>query len=224
MRSLLALVVWLVPVAAAFAEDFDAALPRMVYGGSGGPRDAIAWGRLTREDFQGEQPPPHLASHAAEIGAVSCVSLGLQDDTRPRLSLEILATGERRYTAQVEALRYTAFFDRLCSWWNPGSDAPAYQLEHEQIHFDLTELAARELGRELRTGGTPLRTRAATEAEALAKLEARLAILVRQALRRTLERQARFDRETSAQKDAARQAQWAREVASELAGSDPSPR
>ena len=55
--------------------------------------------------------------------------------------------GETRYEATLAAPRFRAVFDRLCSWWNPRSNFPKYLLQHEQIHFDLTEIAALELGR-----------------------------------------------------------------------------
>ena len=43
-------------------------------------------------------------------------------------------------------LRFRAQMDRKCSWWNPKDLGfpQEYILEHEQIHFALCELGARD--------------------------------------------------------------------------------
>ena len=214
-RLLFALLVFL--AAEAVSEDFDPTQSHLLYAVKGQRSDVVPWRKLDRSDFQGEAPPPNLVDHAGLIGAVSCVGISLPPDAGAAISLERLATGQRRYGARLYQPRFTAVFDKLCSWWNPNSDDPRYLLEHEQLHFDLTEVAARRLSQELIAGTKSIATRAATQEAAIAKLDARIGILTKTALKALRERHSRLDQETSVERSPERQADWVRRVAAELA-------
>lgn len=219
-----ALFVLLVVLAASAAsEDFDPTEGQMLYPVKGQRSDVVPWRKLERSDFQGEQPPPHLLSHAGLIGAVSCVGISLPPDVGAAISMERLPTGERRYAARLYQPRFTAVFDKLCSWWNPMSDDPKYLLEHEQLHFDITEVTARKLSQEVNAGTKSIATRAATQQAAIAKLEAKISILTKGALKSLHDRHRRLDRETSVERSNERQADWVRRVAAELARSPADP-
>ena len=187
----------------------------IVYG-NGAPRDPIPWAELSRADFRAPDPPPHLASHAGLIGAVSCLSIKLSEDSDISVRALQPEVGPVRYEAAVPAPVFEAVFDRICSWWNPLSkDDDEYLLEHEQLHFDMTEIAARRLARELED--RELVALASSAELALAKLSAKVDIETRSALVELQERQLLFDAQTSVQRSREDQKRWAREVAEDLA-------
>ncbi len=204
---------------AATGAGSDGALPtegRMIYFGPGEPRDLVPWSELRRDDFLAEAPPGPLASHAGLIGAVSCIGINIREDASPAVTVERLPTGEKRYVARVYRPRFTAVFDRICSWWNPETDDPEYLLDHEQIHFDIAEAAARRLGRTLVVDES-FKARSRSRSDALAKLHVLVGIAVKRALINEQERHELFDRETSDVRSRARQQRWAERVRAEIA-------
>jgi hypothetical protein len=106
--------------------------------------DVISYRRLTRADFKGSEPPTHFDERMA---AVTCVY------TRPEVDEDavviepvITSDGHQAYDVTYNNLSFRALMNRNCSWWNtetPNVDED-YVLEHEQIHFALFEIAARE--------------------------------------------------------------------------------
>ena len=51
------------------------------------------------------------------------------------------------YVGTISQLKFKTVFVPECSWWNPNlaKNGENYVLQHDQIHFALTELAARKL-------------------------------------------------------------------------------
>ena len=189
--------------------------PRTLYFSPGDPRDVVAWRPLSRDDFLGSEPPGELARHPGLVGAVSCIGMRMTEAGAPRVTLRHLPTGERRYVAQLDRPRFTAIFDRMCSWWNENHDDPAYLLHHEQLHFDIAEVAARQLTVDMR-GDMSLRTSSSSREDATARLDVWIQIEVKRALELSQQRQEQFDRETSAVRSRKSQAEWDARLRSEL--------
>ena len=105
------------------------------------------------------------------------------------------------------------------TWWNPKPQAPLpapYVLEHEQIHFALTELHARKLS--ARVQGLEL------EAEAgagQAAIQSALEETMQRAGDELVDENTRFDRDTSGRYEPANQARWRADVEARLAASAP---
>jgi hypothetical protein len=102
--------------------------------------DAISYRKLKRADFKGTQPPQGFDERMA---AVTCVY------TEPKIDKQAIEvrtdqTGQLFHVA-VNNVQYRALMNRNCSWWNPDTidSLEDYVLEHEQIHFALSEIAAR---------------------------------------------------------------------------------
>lgn len=175
---------------------------------------AFGYRALTRGDFRAAQPPPEVAAHAESMGAWTCALIAPPSATRFRL----LPAAGGRFVAFVEGAVFRALFEPECSWWNQqaGGD-PHYVLEHEQVHFALVELQARELTRRF----AALRIEVATPAEARDAFEQRYRELYDETGRALIEVNARFDAETSVRRDIGRQAEWLRWTAVELARTAP---
>jgi hypothetical protein len=179
--------------------------------------DGIPYRTLRREDFQSPTPPMDDARHAGRMSAYSCANV--VPDGEPLM--EIRRPEQRGpFVARPQRIRFVGELDRRCSWWNPDqSGAPAtYVLQHEQIHFAIVELAARELtARVQRLAGT-----GATPADAGAALQAQIDAVFEETLDAMRERHTEFDLETSGRVDPVVQERWLRVMEAELARSSSS--
>jgi hypothetical protein len=172
--------------------------------------DVIPYRQLTREDFRGTAPPAQVAAHADAAGAFTCgniVPLGAAssrfDPTRkPGI-----------YVGRFENAAFHAQMDRGCSWWNDGQAGlpSAYVLEHEQIHFALTEIAARHLTAAVRAERVET---SAQRGDAL--LRERYDAILQEAMKELLRTNTAFDRDTSGRYEPERQREWLERVQREL--------
>ncbi len=186
-------------------------------------RDVIPYRQLTRDDFRGSEPPEHLASHRERVGAATCAYVVADPRTRIRVDLVVDDDGGSRFRASARKVGFRALMDRGCSWWNDDQELipEPYVLEHEQIHFALFELAARRLDAEAPTiESSATATRASQEA-AIRAVRERLQGELSAALQAALERNRRFDEDTSMGLRPDQQEKWLRRVRDELARTQP---
>lgn len=176
--------------------------------------DTIRYRALTRADFRAAGPPAHVAPHARSFGAFTCANVVPEGMTRVRFDP---TGGAGTYLGRLENTAFHAEMDRGCSWWNPKGPPipPVYVLEHEQIHFALTEIQARRLTAELRE----LRLRTDSPEDAAAELQARYNQALEDATEELLRESTAFDEDTSGSYEPARQARWRERVETELARS-----
>ncbi len=174
--------------------------------------DVIRYRKLSRADFRAGAPPREVAAHAASFGAFTCANVVPGGSTRVRFD-----TGPRpdTWVARLDGTDFHAEMDRGCSWWNPAKlPVPGeYVLEHEQIHFALTEIHARRLTATLREIRLPTRSRP----DAAAELQRRYDAQLRAATSELVRESTAFDEDTSLRYEPARQARWFERVESELA-------
>lgn len=174
--------------------------------------DPIRYRALTRADFRAAAPPAHVAAHAGSFGAFTCANIVPEGMARVRFE----PTGEPgTYLGRLENAAFHAEMDRGCSWWNPkGPPIPAdYVLEHEQIHFALTEIQARRLTAKLRE----VRLRTDSPQDATGELQARYNEVLQDATQELLRASTAFDEDTSGSYQPARQARWRERVEADLA-------
>lgn len=175
--------------------------------------DVISYRKLSRSDFKGTQPPTNFDERMA---AVTCVySQPIIDKDGILIEPAVTANGRKAYDITYNNLRYKALMDRNCSWWNTNSQGVDhdYVLEHEQIHFALFEIAAREWS----DLPAPKFQVKADDAEVMKRelkalferqLEQRLEVLVAQ--------NRQFDEETSLGHNPEKQRNWVQLVRSKL--------
>jgi len=179
---------------------------------------AIPYRPLRRGDFRGEHPPKEFLYQMESPGAVSCVFIRIDPGLRIDVHSVTAAAGDVLYVASLEQLSFRAEMDRTCSWWNDkdGLQSETRVLQHEQIHFALFELAARELNRQARTREQTWEYRASSRERAKAAAERFLRGLMREAMREVGKRNADFDRETGFGQRWEVQQGWKRIVEAEL--------
>jgi hypothetical protein len=174
--------------------------------------DPIRYRAITRADFRAATPPAQVAAHAKSFGAFTCASIVPKGVTRARIEPD---REPGIWVGRFENTAFRAEMDRACSWWNPEQvPVPAaYVLEHEQIHFALTEIVARRLGARLRE----VRLRTDSPASAGAELQKRYDALLEASRTELLDTSTEFDDDTSGSYQPERQARWLARVESELA-------
>ena len=117
----------------------------------------------------------------------------------------------------VARLDFRALLDRARSWWNLELDGDElWRLRHEQGHFDLAEVMARELRRQAPGLRETLRGAGPTPEAAAADLSAQWSATVAQRLDAHRWLQRRYDLETLHGIDTEAQGRWWREIDRDL--------
>jgi hypothetical protein len=180
--------------------------------------DLIPYRTLTRDDFKGSGPPPEFAAVAGRIGAATCARVSTTPDTRLLIVRSQSSDGEARYRTRVEHLRFQAWMDRACSWWNDkvAAYAPGYVLEHEQLHFATFEIAARRMNASLDDVVEELELSGSSPDELQRRAQAALEEYLQEAADSLLERNRDFDADTSLGYKPDRQKEWLGIISAEL--------
>lgn len=182
--------------------------------------DVIGYRQLTRADFRGTQAPPEFAPVAARVGAATCGQVRTTADTTFLINWrQETPKGQKRHWVEVKKLEFMALMDRHCSWWNEkaASRAPAYVLQHEQIHFALYELGARKLNASVDSISREMKAEGSSPQEVQEHAQKALNEALQKATDELLERNRDFDQDTSLGYRPDRQRAWLQKVTQELA-------
>jgi hypothetical protein len=171
--------------------------------------DVIIWRQVKRSDFRGDRPPGAFGTGPVRPVAVSCAYVVANPAARIYPVPVTGAEADVAYTAQVEGLSFHALLSRSCSWWNPATGiSPAYVLQHEQLHFDMFEVAARRLNRDLPGLLEVMEVRGPTVQSVVDGAQRYVQAALARSLDETAKRNRRFDLETSYGFQLQRQASW----------------
>lgn len=167
----------------------------------------LSYRQLSVDDFKAVTPSDTIKDHQHMINAHTSVSL------RPVTEIQYIISPPQTnfglYKAYLQELSFKAVMVPSRSWWNPrlASDKTAYVLQHEQIHFALMEIAARDLNRKLSTSGS--QAVSGTQREIVEKL---LMEAIEKEITATqkeiLKEHTAFDEDTSLYHDPERQQEW----------------
>jgi hypothetical protein len=180
---------------------------------------------LTPEDFRAASASGQLPEHAERINARAAIQIRLTADSSFRITSGDLY-GQRYFFGSIERLGFEAVMLPDQSWWNPKIQANTrgYVLQHEQIHFALTELAARQLTRNSQKWAAQVLVIKSTPQEVQAELAQEIKDRINAAMEANLKRQAEFDEDTSLSFNPRWQQWWLQTVEDELKQTDPSSR
>jgi len=181
--------------------------------------EVINYRRLTIDDFQSYLPPEHIEAHYHKINAHTAVILQLREGAKiviERLPATSLGLNYRVYGTD---LAFDAVMVPERSWWNP--DVPkkltGYVLQHEQIHFALMEITARQLNRKLAREREAFDILTNNTGEAKQQIAGRIDRMLAQANEQTLRDHTAFDEDTSGIIDRKAQNRWYAKVTDQLA-------
>ncbi len=120
--------------------------PRIEAGKTFLSSNGIAYRDLVASDFRAVVLPDDLRSHGQDLNAHTSIAIS----TVPGAKYIFSRKGDdqrRLWCGRVENLTFKALMFPEKSWWSPtlAKDQAAYVLQHEQIHFAIMEIAARQL-------------------------------------------------------------------------------
>jgi hypothetical protein len=203
------------------------ARPRMVQAdGLQQPRAAgFSYRKLTPEDFRAASLSEHKADHAERINAHAATQIRLTAESNFRITSGDFY-GQSYFFGRIERLGFEAVMLPDRSWWNPKMPANmrGYVLQHEQIHFALTELTARQLTSASQEWAMDVMVIQPTPQEVRAELARQIKDRVNAAMEASLKRQAEFDEDTSLFFNPRRQQWWFWTVEDELKQTAPTVR
>jgi len=182
--------------------------------------DVISYRQLTRADFRARSAPPEFAAVADRVGAATCGQVRTTPDTAFLIhSRRESASGVEQHWVEVKRLGFMALMDRRCSWWNEklAARTPDYVLQHEQIHFALYELGARQLNASRSTIEQDMAHSGSSQEEVQAHAQRALNEALTVATKKLLDRNRAFDQDTSLGYRPDRQRAWLEKVTAELA-------
>jgi len=182
-------------------------------------QDLIEYRALERGDFKGEKPQGEAAQHMDAMGAQTYAIV------RPDPNLKIWITGTQQPSGDVhyegriqEQLHFRAQMNRLRSWWNPTLEGvpESYVLEHEQIHFAIAEAEARKLNAQAAELTARMHATGDSQEAVRDAIQKKLDDVIRGALDDLMDRNGKFDEDTSARYDPKKQREWLKRLTAEL--------
>ena len=179
--------------------------------------NSFTYRKLREEDFQAESLPPKFKKFDHSIQARSCISIQTSADSQIQISSGTIS-GKTIYTGRFSSLTFGAAFNPDCSWWNPeiSPERKSYILQHEQIHFALTELTARQLNRQYREHMMQYFAVGNTLEDVKKQLHDEAERISRAGIEQAIEEHTSFDEETSLYYDPEIQQKWSDRVNLEL--------
>jgi hypothetical protein len=158
-----------------------------------------------------------------EVESVAAVTAALIRTTRVIISTQPYLRGRKtHYLATVYNLRFEARMSQNHSWWNPRHPAADGELlEHEQVHFAFSELAARHANAEIERIRARIQAIAATPDDAIRAATRHLQQEVDRVQKEVHARNAEFDRDTVNGRLAEGNHRWFDRVQAELERSRP---
>ena len=185
-------------------------------------KDAVTYRRLARSDFKAAALAEDRAMHADSIGAHTCVQIRPSEESK--YTVYRARFGEAwAFYGSIESIRFEAIMLPGCSWWNPAlpSRRHAYVLQHEQIHFAITELAARRLTEQARRKAKTFLSIHPTLQAVREDIVATIQKWIREANTASLAEHTLFDQDTSVYPDPRAQQWWFRNIEEQLAELQP---
>jgi hypothetical protein len=172
---------------------------------------------LTLEDFRAVSLPEDLSRHGNMINAQSAIQIRVTADSNLHIRHWPLSD-PRYYLGSVNHLAFEAVMMPDHSWWNPKIKAAqtSYVLDHEQIHFALTELAARKLTSDIREWASNLSVKDQTPQKVYSKIVQQIKDKIKLAMEANQKRHLEFDQDTSLFYAPSWQAWWFQKVEGEL--------
>lgn len=179
--------------------------------------NAFVYRQLTPEDFQATSLPENFQHYDHSIQARSCISLRPARHTTIKITRGNIGNMQI-YTGRYVDISFSALLNPDCSWWNPQIPAKhrEYILEHEQIHFALTELSAQRLNRLHRHYLLDYIAVGNTVEEVRDELIDEAQKVVMQGMQEGLEMHTRFDEDTSMFYNQEKQREWLERIHRQL--------
>ncbi|MDK9709056.1 MAG: hypothetical protein OEL83_18595 [Desulforhopalus sp.] len=186
------------------------------------PAQIITYRTLTIGDFRAVELPEDLRDHGEHLNAHTTAAIR----TRPGGSIAVTSFesgGKKQLCGRAENLAFEAVMIPERSWWSPALSEVqvGYVLQHEQVHFALMEIAARQLNQRAAKEPEQLSGCAEDSEAAANRLSAVLDRWLAEAEEKTLRLHSDFDEATSNRYAPREQQRWYERVMRELESKHP---
>ena len=173
--------------------------------------------QLARDDFRATLLPENLSTHEERINARSAIQIRLTADSSFSITRWPFFD-QINYTAKISHLAFEAVMIPNNSWWSPKikAEIAGYVLQHEQIHFALTELAARKLTSDAQKWASSLLVIRQTPQQVYSEIVQQIKEMINTAMEVNQKRHEEFDKDTSLFYNPSWQAWWLATVEEEL--------
>lgn len=173
--------------------------------------------QLTPEDFRATSLPENMSTHGDIINAQSAIQIRMTADSNFRFTRWPFLD-QIYYLGSINHLAFEAVMIPNNSWWNPKikTALKGYVLQHEQIHFALTELAARKLTIDARKWALSLLVTEQTPQQVYSEIIQQIKGMINSAMEANRKRHLEFDKDTSLFYSPSWQAWWLQKVEEEL--------
>ncbi len=178
---------------------------------------AFTYRQLKPEDFRATSLPAHMSSHGENIRAQSATTIRITADSDFSITPWPFLN-QMNYLGSINHLAFEAVMIPENSWWNPNikGGMTGYVLQHEQIHFALTEIAARKLTRDAREWASNLTVVKETPQQVYSEIVQQIKAMINSAMEANQKRHLKFDQDTSLSYNPSWQAWWLDTVEKEL--------
>lgn len=158
----------------------------------------ITYRTLTPKDFKAKELSGDKALYADKLNAYTSVSMRPVKGAQYVIS-PVTMYSEKFYVGSIKNLAFEAIMIPERSWWSPRVSAGkrAYVLQHEQIHFALMEIVARQLNKYINDTPGALIVSAETPDKVRMKLRELVDQLVVDSRKDIIDEHTRFDEDTS---------------------------
>ena len=173
--------------------------------------------QLRPEDFRATSLPENLSMHGKSINAQSATTIRITADSNLSITRWPFLD-QINYFGRINHLAFEAVMIPDNSWWSPKIKGAmiGYVLRHEQIHFALTELAARKLTRDARKWASNLSVIKQSPQEVYSEIVQQIKGMINSAMEANQKRHLKFDEDTSLFYNPSWQAWWLEMVEKEL--------
>lgn len=182
-------------------------------------KQGLTYRKLMVSDFRSPTLPDHLVEHSKKFYAHSRIQI------RPTKDSKFIVNSSYSYyynkiiwTGSMKSIAFEAVMLPDYSWWNPEASPQktAYVLQHEQIHFALMELAARQLTQQAREDIDAIFVIDSTRQGAHEQLLEKIESLIQTKNEEILKEHTAFDQDTSLYPNPKKQRWWFDRVNNQL--------
>ena len=201
----------------ACAQLPEYAKPRTIQNDEKGILTGFTYRQLTLEDFRATSLPEYLSTHGKTISAHSATRIRITADSKFSIT-RCPFSNQNDFCGTINHLAFEAVMIPDNSWWNPKMKAAikGYVLEHEQIHFALTELVARKLTIDAQKWASNLLVIRPTPQQVYSEVVQQIKEMIDSAIQANQKRHEEFDKDTSLFYNPSWQAWWLETVEEEL--------
>lgn len=179
--------------------------------------EEVTYRNLTIEDFKASELPDYRRAYSNRLHAHTSVRIRPSSRTKFNIGSNF-AFNQKVYYGKVKNLEFEAVMLPEHSWWNPKvpQKKKQYVLQHEQIHFGLMEVLARQMTKKAKQNSDDIVIFGSSVKEVRDGLVKKIEEKIESNYQRIVAQHTAFDKDTSMFFDPDSQQKWYDKMVTEL--------